>query len=71
VILGGVDARAVIYEGLDKALADSDVSVRLFGKPESYTYRRMGVALATAATIDDARVKACDAAKHIIIKPAD
>lgn len=70
VILGGIDAGAVTYTGLDKALADASVSVRLFGKPEAYTHRRMGVALATAGTTDNARVKACDAAKQIIIKPA-
>jgi phosphoribosylglycinamide formyltransferase 2 len=71
VILGGIDAGAVIYEGLDNALADRDVSIRLFGKPQAYTHRRMGVALAVAPTIDNARVKACHAAKQITIKPAD
>ncbi|MEQ1637981.1 MAG: formate-dependent phosphoribosylglycinamide formyltransferase [Methylococcales bacterium] len=71
VILGGVDAGAVVYSGLNNALVDADVSIRLFGKPEAYTHRRMGVALATAATIDNARDKACDAAKNIIIKPAE
>ncbi|MFI3136248.1 MAG: formate-dependent phosphoribosylglycinamide formyltransferase [Methylococcaceae bacterium] len=70
VILGGMDTDAVIYTGLNKALADTDVSVRLFGKPQAFTHRRMGVALATATTIDNARVKACEATKHIIITPA-
>lgn len=69
VILGGVDADAVVYSGLEKALADEDVSIRLFGKPQSFAHRRMGVTLATATTIDNARVKASHAAKQIIITP--
>lgn len=71
VILGGVESGAVMYTGLESALADADVSVRLFGKPEAFTHRRMGVALATAATIDNARDKACHAAKQVIITPAE
>jgi phosphoribosylglycinamide formyltransferase 2 len=67
VILGGIEADAVTYSGLEKALADPDVSVRLFGKPQSFTHRRMGVALATATTIDNARKKACDAATQITL----
>ena len=70
VVLGGIDAGAVRYSGLPAALADPEVSVRLFGKPESFVHRRMGVVLASADSIANARVKASDAAKHITIEPA-
>lgn len=62
VILGGVDAKAVFYQGLQQALAVPDSEIRLFGKPEAFVSRRMGVALATAANIDAARDKAAKAA---------
>ncbi|HEY8034548.1 MAG TPA: formate-dependent phosphoribosylglycinamide formyltransferase [Methylobacter sp.] len=69
VILGGMDAQGVIYEGLDKALSVPASEVRLFGKPEAFTNRRMGVALATAETVDEARNRAVKAATMIVIKP--
>lgn len=65
VIYGGVDAPAVSFSGLEKVLADPDVEIRLFGKPESFTRRRMGVALARAADPDLARSLARDAASRI------
>ncbi|HEX4883312.1 MAG TPA: formate-dependent phosphoribosylglycinamide formyltransferase [Casimicrobiaceae bacterium] len=66
VIYGGIDAKGIAYEGLDEALAIPCSDVRLFGKPESYRTRRMGVALATAETTDEARsrAKACAARVH-------
>ncbi len=67
VILGGVDAKGVAYSGLDKALADSDVDVRLFAKPEAFVTRRMGVSLATSDNVTDAIEKAVRAAKLIQI----
>ncbi len=69
VILGGLNARGVVYEGLDKALAVADSEIRLFGKPEAFTHRRMGVALATAENVDVARNRAVKAASMIVIKP--
>lgn len=69
VILGGLNGHSVIYEGLDKALAVPDTEVRLFGKPEAFTHRRMGVALATAENVDAARNRAVEAARMIVIKP--
>ncbi|MCK9396659.1 MAG: formate-dependent phosphoribosylglycinamide formyltransferase [Methylobacter sp.] len=69
VILGSLDAQGVIYEGLDKALSVPASEVRLFGKPEAFTNRRMGVALATADTVDEARKRAVKAASMIVIKP--
>jgi phosphoribosylglycinamide formyltransferase 2 len=69
VILGGINAKAVIYDGLAQALSIPDSEVRLFGKPEAFTHRRMGVALASAATVDKARAKAVEAASLIVVKP--
>ena len=69
VILGGVNAKGVVYEGLDKALAVPDSEVRLFGKPEAFVNRRMGVALASAESVDEARHKAVKAASLVVIKP--
>lgn len=69
VILGGIDAHDVVYQGLAQALAVPDSEIRLFGKPEAFVNRRMGVALATAATVDEARIKAAIAANMIVIKP--
>ena len=65
VIYGGVDAPEVSFSGLEQVLADPDVEIRLFGKPESFTRRRMGVALARAADPDLARRLARDAASRI------
>ncbi|AEF99514.1 Phosphoribosylglycinamide formyltransferase 2 [Methylomonas methanica MC09] len=70
VILGGVDAKAVIYQGLSQALAVADSEIRLFGKPEAFVARRMGVALATAGSVRDARTKAVTAAAMINIVEA-
>jgi len=65
VILGGIDAKGVEYTGLDKALADCDVDIRLFSKPEAFVARRMGVALATSENVTDAIDKAVKAASII------
>jgi phosphoribosylglycinamide formyltransferase 2 len=69
VILGGVNAKGVVYEGLAQALAVPDTEVRLFGKPEAFVNRRMGVALASAESVDDARHKAVKAASLVVVKP--
>jgi phosphoribosylglycinamide formyltransferase 2 len=70
VILGGVDAQGVVYEGLDKALAVPTSEIRLFAKPEAFISRRMGVALATAETVEEARNRAVKAANRVVVKPA-
>ena len=62
VIYGGKDAQGVAYEGVDKALAVPGSDIRLFGKPEAFTRRRMGVAVASGATVEEARDKAKRAA---------
>lgn len=69
VILGGINAKGVVYEGLAQALAVPDSEVRLFGKPEAFVNRRMGVALASAENVDEARRKAVKAASLVVIKP--
>jgi phosphoribosylglycinamide formyltransferase 2 len=69
VILGGINAAGVVYEGLDQALAVPDSEVRLFGKPEAFVSRRMGVALATAESVHKARHKAVKAASLVVVKP--
>ena len=65
VIYGGVEARGIAYDGVAEALAVPGTDLRLFGKPESFTRRRMGVALARAATVEEARHRAHEAAGRI------
>ena len=65
VIYGGFDANGLSYEGLGQALAVEGTAVRLFGKPVSYVRRRMGVALAVAENVEEARHKARDAAASV------
>ena len=68
VILGGVDAMGVSYEGLAQALTVPDSEIRLFGKPEAFTHRRMGVALASADSVDEAKNNAIKAASYVVVK---
>jgi phosphoribosylglycinamide formyltransferase 2 len=67
VILADHHGEKLTYTGVAEALAVTDVDIRLFGKPDSRPYRRMGVALAKAETTDAARSKAQEAAKKIVI----
>jgi len=60
----------IYYLGLDQALAEKDIHVRLFGKPEVQGERRMGVVLSIAQTIDHARQKARQAHDAIHIEVA-
>ncbi len=69
VILSEINSTEVAYHGLEQALAVPDSEIRLFGKPEALVNRRMGVALTTAPTTDEARIKAAIAANLIVIKP--
>lgn len=62
VIYGGVDAQALLFDGVDAALRVPNTELRLFGKPESFKKRRMGVALAFDADVERARVHAKRAA---------
>jgi len=65
VIYGGMDARAVSYEGVAEALSVPTADLRLFGKPESYVSRRMGVATARGETVEQARERAREAASRV------
>ncbi|KQS66015.1 formate-dependent phosphoribosylglycinamide formyltransferase [Modestobacter sp. Leaf380] len=65
VVYGGVEATGIVFDGVDEALAVPGVDIRLFGKPESFTRRRMGVALARDEDVDTARATARDAAGKI------
>ncbi len=67
VIYGGVDATGIAFDGVDDALRVPQTEVRLFGKPESFTKRRMGVALAFDADVELARTRAKQAAS--LVKP--
>ncbi len=58
VVLVEGESSQVVFGGLDKALAEPDTQLRLFGKPEVVGRRRMGVGLALADTIEEAREKA-------------
>jgi phosphoribosylglycinamide formyltransferase 2 len=62
VIYGGMEAKGIVFEGVAQALAVPGSELRLFGKPESFKKRRMGVALARGETIDVARARAKEAA---------
>lgn len=70
VIYGGVEARGVAFEGVAEALRVEGADLRLFGKPESFLRRRMGVALATASDVDTARERARQAAGRIRVVEA-
>jgi phosphoribosylglycinamide formyltransferase 2 len=70
VIYGGADATSLEYHGLEAALAVPDSEIRLFGKPESFVRRRMGVALATAGNTELARERAKQAAALVTPKVA-
>ncbi|MFD0912744.1 formate-dependent phosphoribosylglycinamide formyltransferase [Methylophilus luteus] len=70
VIYGGADAASLEYHGLEAALAVPDSEIRLFGKPESFVRRRMGVALATAENTELARERAKQAAALVTPKVA-
>jgi phosphoribosylglycinamide formyltransferase 2 len=65
VVYGAVEATGITFDGVDDALALPGVDLRLFGKPESFTRRRMGVALARAEDVDTARSTAREAAGRV------
>jgi len=62
VIYGGMEASGIAFDGVDEALRTPGVDLRLFGKPQAFARRRMGVALATADTAEPARNRARTAA---------
>ena len=62
VIYGGVDATGIVFDGVADALRVPNTDIRLFGKPESFVRRRMGVALSFDADVEVARLQAKTAA---------
>jgi len=66
VIYGQLEAQGISFTGVDEALRVPSSDIRLFGKPESFSKRRMGVALATGSTTDEARARAKLAASKVI-----
>ncbi len=65
VIYGGVEAAGIVFDGVDEALRVPGTDLRLFGKPESFTKRRMGVALARAGDVETACANAKLAARKV------
>ena len=67
VIYGGHDKDGIRFENVDQALLVPESDLRLFGKPTSFVKRRMGVALASADDVDEARARAQKIAS--LVKP--
>ena len=65
VIYGGVEAAGIVFDGVADALRVPNSEIRLFGKPESFIKRRMGVALVRDADVDVARAQAKLAASRV------
>jgi phosphoribosylglycinamide formyltransferase 2 len=70
VIYGGVDAVGVVFDGVAQALRVPRTELRLFGKPQSFVKRRMGVALAFDADVEVARARAKQAAACVVPRAA-
>ena len=70
VIYGQLEETGIAFEGVAEALAMPGVDIRLFGKPQSFARRRMGVALASAGDVDSARIIARQAAQCVKPVPA-
>ncbi|GAA0759043.1 formate-dependent phosphoribosylglycinamide formyltransferase [Ideonella azotifigens] len=65
VIYGGVDATGIVFDGVADAMRVPNSEIRLFGKPESFVKRRMGVALVHDADVETARTQAKLAASKV------
>ncbi|MDK1682973.1 formate-dependent phosphoribosylglycinamide formyltransferase [Acinetobacter terrestris] len=68
VIYAGVDDHNLSFSGLNLALSNPDTDLRLFGKPEGFKRRRMGVATARAETTDQARELALHTATQVSVQ---
>ncbi|MBI5007334.1 MAG: formate-dependent phosphoribosylglycinamide formyltransferase [Nitrosomonadales bacterium] len=66
VIYGQMDEKGISFKGVDEALRVPESDIRLFGKPESFKRRRMGVALANGKDTDEARARAKLAASKVV-----
>lgn len=67
VIYAGVDSKNLSFSNLEKALAIPGSDLRLFGKPEGFTKRRMGVATVQAKDVETARTLAKQVADQVIV----
>jgi phosphoribosylglycinamide formyltransferase 2 len=65
VVYGGIEAKGIAFDGVADALRVPQTELRLFGKPESFAKRRMGVALAYDADVETARRRAKEAAAKV------
>jgi len=65
VIYGQLDEAGIAFEGVAEALRVPGADLRLFGKPESFARRRMGVALASAGDVETASQRALEAASKV------
>lgn len=67
VIYGTKDSSSVAFDSVSRALDVPESDLRLFGKPEGYAKRRLGVAVATADTVEVARANAAEAAGRVVV----
>ncbi|MCM1162661.1 MAG: formate-dependent phosphoribosylglycinamide formyltransferase [Muribaculaceae bacterium] len=76
-LIGPSASRAIVVEGdtheiemdnLEKVLEEPGVQMRIFAKPEIKGHRRMGVILATADTVEEARAKAERAYDKLVVR---
>lgn len=65
VIYGGLEEESIAFDGVADALRVPGADIRLFGKPVSFSKRRMGVAVATADSVEEARARATEAASKV------
>jgi phosphoribosylglycinamide formyltransferase 2 len=68
VILAEQPAAEVVFGGLNEALSIPDTKLRLFGKPDARSGRRMGVALSLGSDLEEARRRAETAAHAVILR---
>jgi phosphoribosylglycinamide formyltransferase 2 len=61
-----MDEKGIAFKGVEDALRVPESDIRLFGKPEAFKKRRMGVALANGKDTDEARARAKLAASKVI-----
>jgi phosphoribosylglycinamide formyltransferase 2 len=66
VIYGQMEEKGIAFKGVEEALRVPESDIRLFGKPESFKRRRMGVALANGRDTDEARMRAKLAAGKVV-----
>jgi phosphoribosylglycinamide formyltransferase 2 len=66
VIYGQLEEKGIAFTGVEEALRVPESDIRLFGKPESFKRRRMGVALANGKDTDEARARAKLAASKVV-----